>query len=80
MSFIPVGYISLNADGEDFGLVGSYKIAFFYVSTSLQGGGLGCAACTQHRTTAQRRHKLFPFARLVLEDFIASPCIPILSR
>ena len=42
--FLPVGHISLNADGEDFVLEGSYKIAYFYVSTALQGGGLGRAA------------------------------------
>jgi hypothetical protein len=43
-AFVPVGHISLNAGGEDFVLEGSYKIAYFYVSTALQGGGLGRAA------------------------------------
>jgi hypothetical protein len=40
-TFIPVGYISLNADSGDFGLKASYEIAFFYVLAVLQGGGLG---------------------------------------
>jgi hypothetical protein len=43
-TFIPIGYISLNADSGDFGLKASYEIAFFYVLAVLQGGGLGRSA------------------------------------
>jgi hypothetical protein len=54
-TFIPVGHISLNAGSENFNFESSYQIAFFYVSTALQGGGLGRSAMdeVEHMGTSE---------------------------
>lgn len=43
-TFVPVGHISLDAQGDDVNQAETYKISSFYVSVALQGGGLGRAA------------------------------------
>lgn len=46
--FIPVGHISLDSENEDpnaaDAMRGIYRISSFYISTALQGGGVGRAA------------------------------------
>jgi hypothetical protein len=61
--FIPIGHISLDAGGAD-----AYKIATFYVSTAMQGHGIGRAAMDLVEAMAIRE----PFCAKTL--FLSTAC------